>query len=139
MLDLRKRWDPVGDERLKGLRVLVVDDDGGICRTLKEILTSEGCTVETAGDGAEALQRLGEQDFDLVLTDVVMPNMDGYELYMAVREQRPDLPVLMMTAFHYDREHVIKRSRVEGLEGVVFKKPVDAKRLCQVIADSVSK
>ena len=74
-----------------------------------------------------------------MLSDVVMPKMDGYELYTALRRLRPELPVLMMTAFHYDRDHVIKRSRLEGLEGVVFKKPVDPARLCQVIAETVGK
>ncbi len=77
--------------------------------------------------------------FDLVLTDVVMPNMDGYELYKAMRERYPELPVLMMTAFHYDKDHIIKRSRLEGLEGVIFKKPVDPARLRQVIADTVGR
>ena len=137
MIDLRRRLDPSPDARLKGLRVLVVDDDLGICRTLKELLENESCLVETAGDGVEALRRLDHGSFDCVLTDVVMPNMDGYELYKAIRQRQPELPVLMMTAFHYDRDHVIKRSRIDGLEGVLFKKPVDPKRLLEVLAETV--
>ena len=50
-----------------------------------------------------------------------------------------NLPVLMMTAFHYDKDHIIKRSRMEGLEGVIFKKPVDPDRLRHAIAESVGK
>ena len=68
-----------------------------------------------------------------------MPNMDGYELYQAIRERFPTLPVLMMTAFHYDKDHIIKRSRLEGLEGVIFKKPVDPERLREVIYETVKK
>ncbi|MEE2678013.1 MAG: response regulator [Myxococcota bacterium] len=139
MIDLRKRWNPIGDPRLRDRRILVVDDDLGILRTLKEILEAEGCRVETASDGEAALRRVESGEFDVVLTDVVMPRMDGYELFQAIHARSPELPVLMMTAFHYDRDHVIKRSRIEGLEGVVFKKPVDAKRLCEVIAESVGK
>lgn len=139
MIDLRRRWEPVGHEALKGLRVLVADDDSGICQTLKEILETEGCSVETAADGAEALDKAGQSKFDVVLSDVVMPHMDGHELFMALKQVQPQLPVLLMTAFNYDREHVIKRSKLEGLEGVVFKKPVDAKRLCQVLVDTVQK
>ena len=56
-----------------------------------------------------------------------------------MRETYPDMPVLMMTAFHYDKDHIIKRSRMEGLEGVIFKKPVDPERLRQVIAESVGR
>jgi PAS domain S-box-containing protein len=137
MIDLRHRYRPAGDVRLKGLRVLVVDDDLGMCRTLKEILEAEGCSVETAPDGVAALGCLDASPFDAVLSDVVMPNMDGYELFRAVHERYPDLPVLMMTAFHYDRDHVIKRSRLEGLKGVVFKKPVDPARLREVLAETV--
>jgi len=138
MLDLRKRGAPKEpDPRLRGLRVLVVDDDLGIRRTLEEILEADGCEVESAGDGAEALRRLDAQPFDAVLTDVVMPNMDGYELYCAVQDSFPGLPVLLMTAFHYDKDHVIKKSRSEGLEGVIFKKPVDPERLRQALVESV--
>jgi CheY-like chemotaxis protein len=139
MIDLRKKVEPSADGRLAGLRILVVDDDLGIQRTMTEILEADDCAVETAGDGVEALRRIEARPFDLVLTDVVMPNMDGYELYQAIRRDHPQLPVLMMTAFHYDRDHVIKRSRLEGLEGVIFKKPVDPSRLREVIAETVGK
>jgi CheY-like chemotaxis protein len=74
-----------------------------------------------------------------MITDVVMPRMDGYELYLAARERYPDMPVLMMTAFHYDRDHVLKRSRLKGLEGVIFKKPVDPDRLCEAIVEAVGR
>ncbi len=140
MIDLRGQRAPgAADPRLKDLRVLVVDDDLGICRTLEELLVGEGCLVETASDGEQALRRIETTPFDLVLTDVVMPNMDGYELYTAVRERYAQLPVLMMTAFHYDKDHIIKRSKLEGLEGVIFKKPVDPKKLREVIAETVGR
>jgi PAS domain S-box-containing protein len=136
-LSLHREAQQQHSDKIKDLRILVADDDPGICLTMKEILESSGCLVKTAADGAEALQYTKEQTFDLILTDVVMPNMDGYELYMALQESLPDLPVLMMTAFHYDKDHIIKRSRAEGLGGVIFKKPVDPDRLMQVIAESV--
>jgi PAS domain S-box-containing protein len=141
MIDLRPHHPSPDSEdpRLVGLRILVVDDDLGIGRSFKEILEARGCTVETAADGAQGLRRLAAAPFDLILTDVVMPKMDGHELYRAVRKRDPSLPVLMMTAFHYDKDHIIKRSRVEGLEEVIFKKPVDPERLCRVIADAVEK
>ncbi len=139
MVDLRRRPRRAKpDERMAGLRVLVADDDLGICRSLSEILQAEGCVVETARDGVEALRKLEAAKFDLVLTDVVMPHMDGYDLLRAVQERYPGLPVLMMTAFHYDKDHIIKRSRLLGLDGVIFKKPVDPQRLRQVILETVA-
>ena len=135
MIDLREHRDVA--PRLTGVRVLVVDDDLGICQSVSEILAAAGAEVSTANNGAEGLRAVESQPLDVVLSDVVMPEMDGYELYTAIRSSRPDLPVLMMTAFHYDRDHVIKRSRLEGLEGVIFKKPVDPNRLIDVIVEMV--
>ncbi len=140
MVDLRshKPGAHAPDPRLAGARILIADDDLGIRKSLAELLTGEGCHVETAGDGVEALAVLEKGGIDIVLSDVVMPNMDGYELFLAVRERFPELPVLMMTAFHYDRDHVIKRSRLEGLEGVIFKKPVDPDRLREKLIEALA-
>jgi len=139
MVDLRRKREGAPDPRLEGLHILVVDDDSGICETLKEILEGDGCRVETASDGKQALARLETDRFELMLTDVVMPEMDGHALFQAARKKHPDMPVLMMTAFHYDKDHIIKRSRLEGLDAVIFKKPVDPQRLRQVIAESVGR
>lgn len=135
--DERKTQEP--DRRLAGLRILVADDDAGISNTLKEMLEVDGCEVEIADNGQQALDALEREHFDLLLSDVVMPQMDGHELYQKVRSSYPEMPVLMMTAFHYDKDHIIKRSRLEGLEGVIFKKPVDPDRLRHVIAESVGR
>jgi PAS domain S-box-containing protein len=141
MIDLRGREqrDQTPDPRLAGMRILVVDDDDGICRSLTEILEGDGCKVESANDGQEALEKLRAARFDAVVSDVVMPTMDGYELYIAIHRNWPGLPVLMMTAFHYDKDHIIKRSRMEGLTGVIFKKPVDPDRLREVLLESVAR
>jgi PAS domain S-box-containing protein len=110
---------------LSGLKVLIVDDDAGICESLRDLLEEERCCVETAPSGVRALEILRRNRVDFVLSDVVMPDMDGYKLYQAVKENAPDLPVVLMTAFNYDRDHVIKRSSLEGLQGAIFKKPVN--------------
>ena len=110
---------------LSGLKVLVVDDDAQICQSLKDLLEEERCEIETAPSGLVAMEWLDRQTFDVVLSDVVMPDMDGYQLYQVVKKKMPNLPVVLMTAFNYDRDHIIKRSCLEGLQGVIFKKPVN--------------
>ena len=110
---------------LSGLRILIVDDDAGICQSLRELLEEEHCCIQTAPSAHLAIQSLNHQQFDLVLSDVVMPDMDGYQLYQAVKSTLPNLPVVLMTAFNYDRDHIIKRSCLEGLQGVIFKKPIN--------------
>jgi CheY-like chemotaxis protein len=81
----------------------------------------------------EALKVLARRKVDIVVSDVVMPDLDGYDLYMEVRERYRQTPVILMTAYFYDKDHVIKRSRLEGLQEVIFKKPVDPARLKQII------
>jgi PAS domain S-box-containing protein len=110
---------------LGGLKILVVDDDAGICQSLKDLLEAEHCCVQTAASGVLAMRCLERDRLDLMLSDVVMPDMDGYELYQTVRAKMPDMPVVLMTAFNYDKDHIIKRSCLEGLQGVIFKKPVN--------------
>lgn len=118
---------------LAGLAILVVDDDLGVCYSLRDLLREEGCEVEVAVNGLAALDVLARRTVDIVLSDVVMPDLDGYDLYMEVRERYRQTPVVLMTAYFYDKDHVIKRSRLEGLEEVIFKKPVDPDKLKNII------
>ena len=125
--------EPDAHYPLTGLNILVVDDDAGICQSLKELLEGEHCCIETAASCVCAMEWLGRRRFDVVLSDVVMPDMDGYELYQTVKKSMPALPVVLMTAFNYDKDHIIKRSCLEGLQGVIFKKPVNPSMLKKVL------
>ncbi len=121
------------DPALSGIRILVVDDDLGVCQSLRDLLTQEGCEVLVATGGREAIARLESSVVDLVLSDVVMPDLDGYQLFQEVSRRYPGLPVVLMTAFHFDKDHIIKRSRQAGLEDVIYKKPIDPPRLREII------
>jgi PAS domain S-box-containing protein len=120
------------DGGLQGLRILVVDDDLGVCRSLRDVLVAEGSEVLVASDGLRALEVLNRTTVDIIISDVVMPDLDGYDLFMEVK-RRGTTPVILMTGYYYDRDHVIKRSRLEGLESVIFKKPIDPSRLKAMI------
>jgi PAS domain S-box-containing protein len=119
--------------QMAGLAILVVDDDAGVTRSLEEILGREGCRVSTACSAEEALEMVKNRHLDLVLSDVVMPKMDGYDLFTQVKSISPGTAVILMTAYYYDKDHIIKRSLMEGLEGSVFKKPVNPDHLKKVI------
>ena len=83
-----------------GRRILVAEDDPNILRQIEFNLQASGYVVETAMTGAEALKRLMVSRPDLLITDVMMPEMDGYELVASLRsdEHLSDLPVIMLTA-----------------------------------------
>jgi two-component system response regulator MprA len=91
-------------------KLLVVDDDPALARTLRIALGIEGYDVECAVDGAEALQRLAAARFDAVVLDVSMPRLDGLAVCRRMRERRDRTPVLMLTA----RDAV--DDRVSGLD-----------------------
>lgn len=130
---IREKQEKPLNQALAGLAILVVDDDLGVCYSLRDLLREEGCEVEVATNGLDALKVLARRQVDIVLSDVVMPDLDGYDLYMEIRERYRQTPVILMTAYFYDKDHVIKRSRLEGLQEVIFKKPVDPDKLKHLI------
>ena len=84
---------------MKSLHILVVDDEPALCEVIEAGLTSDGHLVETAADGIAALTRLMGGHFDLVLTDLAMPQMNGKQLAAAISRSIPGLPVILMTGF----------------------------------------
>ncbi len=86
-------------EKRKGFRILVVDDELIVRDSLKEWLDEEGFSVEVAESGPVALEKLSRRPFDLMLTDIKMPGMDGVALLKQAKANFPDLCVLMMTAY----------------------------------------
>ncbi|RMH38946.1 MAG: sigma-54-dependent Fis family transcriptional regulator [Deltaproteobacteria bacterium] len=77
--------------------ILVVDDEPNILTSVRRALELEGYAVAVAGSGPVALDKLAERDVDLVLLDVVMPEVDGLDVLARIREARPDVPVVMMS------------------------------------------
>jgi two-component system KDP operon response regulator KdpE len=86
-------------------RVLVVDDEAGIRKVIQDALRREGLEVETAADGLEALKLLEREDFDLVVTDLNMPRLDGFDLVQKIREAG-DVPTLVLTVRQEERDKV---------------------------------
>ena len=80
-------------------RVLIVDDEPNMHQLLDDALSMHEMTTTTAGSAIEAIQKLREQSFDVVLTDIRMPEMSGLELCQKIHDNRPDIPVIVMTAF----------------------------------------
>ncbi len=87
------------DEGRAAFRLLVVDDELIVRDSLKEWLQDAGFTVDMAGSGEEALARLAQTPFDVMLLDIKMPGMDGVEVLRRAKEAHPDLTVIMITAY----------------------------------------
>ncbi len=83
----------------KANTILVIDDDESLRRVVEYNLREEGYEVLTAADGTSGLQLFQANDVDLILTDIRMPEMDGFELLTRLKTMQPDLPVIVFTAF----------------------------------------
>lgn len=79
--------------------ILVVDDEEMLRKVIHKILTKEGYDVHLASSGTEALEILSREEIDLVITDVKMPEMDGFDLLKQMKENYPKLGIIVMTAF----------------------------------------
>ena len=122
----------------ENLRILVVDDEKDYCEVLKMILENNGYVVETCFNGKEALDILEERSFDVVVSDLSMPVMDGFEASRAIRAlDRPDaatVPILAMTAQASDE--CAQSCHQVGMNGRLVK-PLDAKKLAKSIREAV--
>ena len=86
------------------MRLLVVEDESRMAHALRRGLTSDGFTVEVAGDGATGLELARHGDFDAVLLDVMLPRLSGFEVVQALRSEENWVPVLMLTARAGDQD-----------------------------------
>ena len=116
------------------IRILVVDDERALCAGLQEALLREGYAVDTANDGAAGMRRIEEQLYNLVLTDVRMPQLDGLALLRAARKKSVDTQFIVMTAFG-TVENAVEAMR-EGAYDYVTK-PVDLKRLRALVGKAL--
>ena len=80
-------------------RILIVDDEDGMRRLLSRVLTREGYETSAVANGAEALRLVASERFDLVVTDIKMPEMDGLQLLAELKEYEPSLPIIVITAY----------------------------------------
>ncbi len=83
------------------MKILVVDDDINIQRLYQEELEEEGYEIVIASTGKDALEIFENEDPDIVTLDILMPDIDGISLLRKMKEKRPDIPIIMSTAYDY--------------------------------------
>lgn len=103
-------------------RVLVIDDDPGVRQVVSYLLAEFGFECQTADDGANGLARFEAGTWDLVVTDLAMPKMNGWEVIEAIRRLAPMMPIVLMTAF--GAAEVVRRAGEHGVPVVAKPFPV---------------
>lgn len=122
-LDIRKH--------LHGQRVLLVDDDQSFLLLGEALLRSKGVSVITAYNGADALRKLAKNSVDIILTDLVMPVLDGHDLVQAARLNGFRGPIVVLSGLTDEFEH---QSILDDGAQAVLRKPLDLSRLANVLA-----
>jgi len=116
-------------------RILIIDDDLAVALMLEVLLRAEGYLVDTVGSGVEALLKISEKSYRVVICDIGLPDMRGTFVQKAVAARHPDLPVIMHTT------EVSQKLRQECLDSGAFAyltKPCDFDELKRVVREAVA-
>ncbi len=117
-------------------RILVIDDEPGMCRLLDTVLTEEGYLVTAIQRPQEAVLSLKKDNFDLVITDLRMPKIDGIEILQTIKSVSPDIPVILVTAYS-SVESAVKAMKLGASDYVA--KPFKNDEIKMVVANVLEK
>jgi two-component system nitrogen regulation response regulator NtrX len=119
-------------------KILIIEDEAAIRRVLAKILSEESDTyiVEDAEDGVQGLEKIKNNDYDLVLCDIKMPKMDGVEVLEAVKKIKPEIPMVMISG-HGDMETAIQTMRLGAFDYI--SKPPDLNRLLNTVRNALDR
>ena len=121
---------------MAAISILVVDDERAIRNSLKEILEYENYKVEVAENGADGLQKVQNGKFDLIFSDIKMPEMDGIAFLEAVLKERGDVPVIMMSG-HAEIDTAVKSIKLGAYDFI--SKPLDMNRILVTVRNALDK
>ncbi|MEZ4838772.1 sigma-54-dependent transcriptional regulator [Flavobacterium sp.] len=119
-------------------KILIIEDEAAIRRVLSKILSEESDTyqVEEAEDGLSGIEKIKNEDYDLVLCDIKMPKMDGVEVLEAVKKIKPEIPMVMISG-HGDLETAVNTMRLGAFDYI--SKPPDLNRLLNTVRNALDR
>ena len=115
-------------------RILVVDDERVIAQLIADVLSGEGYDVDTAPHGLAALEEIGRHAYDLILSDLRMPELDGLGLYRELQQRRPEL-VRRFVFITGTSEHTDYQDFIDDVTAPVLTKPFDVMELQRVVRE----
>jgi len=114
------------------IKILVAEDNPAVREFIVRAIQSDKVTISQVQDGQEALQKLSEENFDILITDIVMPNVDGITLSLKAIRQYQDLRIIMISGY------VQERMRAHNLDALVHRiiaKPFSLEEICEAVED----
>lgn len=111
-------------------QILLAEDDIAVREFVSRALHHDGHEIVAVGDGQQALNMLEQENFDMVLADIVMPQMDGIALALKLSKDYPGLPILLMTGYAAERQ---RAHNLDALIHDVITKPFTLKEICRAV------
>ncbi len=115
-------------------KILVAEDEESVRSFVCRALEGEGHEVKGVPDGSEALRALSEERYDLLVTDIVMPGLDGIALALKTTKDYPEMPVLLMTGYSAEQQ---RAHNMEELVATVLLKPFSLRQICDAVAEAL--
>jgi len=131
-VDFEKLYKLIEQATATGGLILVVDDDQGFCANINNILTDKGYRVSMAHDGDMAIEKVWENNFDIILLDMKLPPLNGLETYLAIREVRSNVAVIVITGYLQEMGDLIQKALQESAY-VCMEKPVNMDKLISLL------
>ncbi len=119
-------------------KILLVDDEVGFAELLRDLLTIDGYVVELAQNGEDGLEKLKTFQPDAIISDIMMPKMNGFEMFKKVKgcPSTSDIPFLFITGF--SDSHMLQEARSIGIFGILTK-PIDIEQIEQRLSELINK
>ena len=117
-------------------KILIAEDEDSVRSFVCRALEGAGHTVKPVANGNEALEVLSEDSFDLLITDIVMPGLDGIALALKTTRDYPELPILLMTGYSAEQQ---RAHNMEEWVGQVLLKPFTLKQICDAAAQALAR
>lgn len=124
-------------EELKDLRVLIIDDEEQILNYVKYVLDKEGCVVSLASNGKEAIEIFSTAEFDIVITDIAMPEKDGIDTIIEMRQLNPPVAIVAMSGVS-SSDKLLKLATAFDAD-VTIKKPFTVDELLVAVKEAKKK
>ena len=118
----------------EGALILLVDDDLSTCRSLLDVLNEKKCRAVTASNGNQAIEIVKEKDIDVVFLDMKMPIMNGLDVYLAIKQIKPNINVVMMTGYRHEVQNLLNQAVQTGAYACIYK-PFDVETVFTIIQD----
>lgn len=131
-MPLNPKFDIVKDT---GVRVLVAEDNPAVREFIMRSLVSAGHKVSSVADGQQALDTLAKEKFDVLVTDIVMPNVDGIALALKAVRLFPDLRIVMISGYAQER---MRAHNLDALVHRIIAKPFSLEEICDAVKDAVN-